>query len=55
MTRKQIDQAREIRLWVGQIVIPMVGVAMCFPEVRSKTKDAIISAKDKIKNTFTKK
>ena len=26
MTRKQIDAAREARLWIGQIVIPIAGI-----------------------------
>lgn len=46
MTYKQIEQAREIRLWIGQIVVPAASavVAMsCIPEVRgaiaAKAKD----------------
>lgn len=37
MTRRQIDQSREIRLWIGQIVVPAVtttAMAMAIPEVR---------------------
>lgn len=26
MTNKQIDASREARLWLGQIVLPIVGV-----------------------------
>lgn len=37
MKRKNIDTMREIRLWVGQIIVPavtVVGSALAIPEVR---------------------
>lgn len=37
MKRKNIDAMREVRLWVGQIIVPavtVVGSAMVIPEVR---------------------
>lgn len=37
MKRKNIDTMREIRLWIGQIVVPavtVVGSALAIPEVR---------------------
>lgn len=37
MTYKQIEAAREIRLWIGQIIVPAATVtvaAMTIPEVR---------------------
>lgn len=37
MTYKQIEQAREIRLWIGQIIVPAITVAttmLTIPEVR---------------------
>lgn len=53
MTWKQIEASREIRLWIGQIVVPTItlaGMAMSIPEVREavcskarKTKEAINS------------
>lgn len=52
MTRRQIDQSREIRLWIGQIAIPAIGIALAFPEVREKAKEKILSAKDKVKTLF---
>lgn len=44
MKRKNIDTMREVRLWIGQIVVPaitVVGSALAIPEVRSAvaTKD----------------
>lgn len=38
MKRKNIDTMREVRLWIGQIVVPaitVVGSALAIPEVRS--------------------
>ena len=46
MTHKQIDAAREVRLWIGQIVVPAVttvAVAMAIPEVR---QNAVNKVKD---------
>lgn len=37
MKRKNIEAAREVRLWIGQIVVPAVTLAastMAIPEVR---------------------
>lgn len=37
MTYKQIETMREVRLWIGQIVVPVVtlaATAMAIPEVR---------------------
>jgi len=37
MTYKQIETSREIRLWIGQIIIPAASVALAIlsiPEVR---------------------
>ena len=37
MKRKNIDTMREVRLWIGQIVVPavtVIGSALAIPEVR---------------------
>lgn len=37
MTYKQIEASRELRLWIGQIVVPaltLAAAAMAIPEVR---------------------
>lgn len=48
MKRRNIDTMREVRLWIGQIIVPtltVVGSALAIPEVRSA-----VSAKLKRKN-----
>lgn len=55
MTRRQIDQSREIRLWIAQVLVPAVGIALAFPEVREKAKEKIISVRDKVRNLRNKK
>ena len=50
MTRRQIDQSREIRLWIGQILIPAAGIALAFPGVREKAKEKILYTRDKVKD-----
>ena len=54
MTYKQIEAAREVRLWIGQIVVPAVTTAaalMAVPEIRwavtSKVKEMKQSIRDK--------
>ena len=52
MTYKQIETSREARLWIGQVIIPAVGVVgMIFanPEIRAKVVDKAKCAKQAIK------
>ena len=54
MTWKQIETSREIRLWIGQIIVPTItfaGVAMSIPEVR----EAVSSKVRKMKETINSK
>jgi hypothetical protein len=52
MTYKQIETSREIRLWIGQIVVPaVVGVMAASPEARNYVKKKYVG----IKNTIHQK
>lgn len=55
MTIKQIEASREARLWLGQIVLPIVLVAMMIPESRTAVMTKLKQAKANIENKFTKK
>ena len=55
MTNKQIDASREARLWLGQIVLPIVGVVMMVPEAREAVMAKVKQAKRNIENKFSKK
>lgn len=58
MTYKQIEAAREIRLWIGQIVVPAATVAvtaMTIPEVRQMIAAKADSVKYKIKSKINKR
>lgn len=48
MTYKQIETSREIRLWIGQIIVPALAFSMAFPEVRQAAANKAKSIKDKI-------
>ena len=54
MTYKQIEASRELRLWIGQVIIPAaVGVATILtlhPELKEKAKDKFVEVKNKFKN-----
>ena len=57
MTRRQIDASRERRLWLSQIVIPTVTLAvtaMTIPEVRDAMKLKTCEWKQKIQNRMKK-
>lgn len=56
MTYKQIEASRELRLWIGQIVVPALTLAattMAIPEVRqaiaAKAEDIKYSIERKMK------
>ena len=54
MTWQQIETSREIRLWVGQIIVPTItlaGMAMSIPEVR----EAVSSKARKMKEAINSK
>lgn len=56
MTRKQIDASRELRLWIGQVIVPAVGVAAgvlaMHPEMREKAKQKCVNIKKSVKHKF---
>ena len=58
MTYKQIEQAREIRLWLGQVIVPAalgVGMILSNPEARSTIARTGRKIKDDIKWTIEKR
>ena len=57
MKRKNVEAAREVRLWIGQIVVPGVTVlasALAIPEVRqavaAKATELKLSIDQKVEN-----
>lgn len=55
MTNKQLDTSRELRLWIGQIVIPIIGVTMMIPEAREAVTKHIRKVKQNIETKFKRK
>ena len=55
MTYKQIEASRETRLWLSQIVLPIVGVVMMVPETREAVVTKVKEAKKNIETAFKKK
>lgn len=57
MTYKQIEGAREVRLWISQIIIPAATVAvtaMTIPEVRQTVAAKANEVRSKIENRMKK-
>lgn len=51
MTYKQIEASRELRLWIGQVIVPAVSVTavvLANPDVRNAAKKKL----DNIKRKF---
>ena len=51
MTYKQIEASRELRLWIGQVIVPAVSVTavvLANPDVRNAAKEKL----DRIKRKF---
>ena len=57
MTYKQIEAAREVRLWIGQIIVPAATLAvtiLAIPEVREAVAVKAKQVKNKIENKMKK-
>lgn len=55
MTYKQIEEAREVRLWITQVIVPAamtVGGLMLIPEVRETVVTKASEFKTKVKAKF---
>ena len=52
MTYKQIETMREARLWIGQIIVPAIGLAtttLAIPEVRQAVAEKVNDMKRSMK------
>lgn len=54
MTYKQIEASREARLWLTQIILPVVTVVMLVPESRKAVIAKVKNAKKAIETKFKK-
>ena len=53
MKYKHIEAARELRLWIGQVIVPVIAFAagtLAVPEIRNAVSTKINNAKQHIKN-----
>jgi hypothetical protein len=54
MTYKQIEASREVRLWITQVIVPVFGIAMLFPECRNAVVTKANDVADLVKRKFHK-
>ena len=54
VTYKQIEASREARLWIGQVILPIVTAVMLVPEAREAVVDKVKTVKKNIENKFKK-
>lgn len=55
MKYKHIEASREARLWIGQVVVPVVGtiaILMTNPQTKAAILDKAYAAKIFVKNKF---
>lgn len=53
MTYKQIEASREMRLWIGQVIVPAVGVTAALlanPEIRQAASQKVEDIKQHFRN-----
>ena len=56
MTYKQIEASREVRLWIGQIIVPtVVGIMAVSPEARQMVKNKYVQVKNTIRRKLGKR
>lgn len=55
MTYKNIEASREARLWLTQIVLPVITVVALVPGARNVVVTTVKKAKNNIKTKFSKK
>lgn len=51
---KTIEGWREVRLWIGQVIAPIVGVVMLSPDARNFVKGKFNEAKDWVNGVLHK-
>ena len=53
MTWKQIEASREARLWITQVIVPVLGIGAAYvaavPEAREKLAAKFVETKNRIK------
>lgn len=51
MKRKHIDAMREVRLWIGQVIVPAMALVMAVsPEARESVAEKVRNMKERISN-----
>ena len=49
-TWKRIEASREIRLWITQVIVPLIGIGAMIPEVREAAIAKVKEVKSKLKD-----
>lgn len=58
MTYKQIEASREMRLWIGQVIVPAVTAAIAIasnPQTRNYVSEKYNNVKSRIQKKFEEK
>lgn len=50
MSRRQIESSRETRLWITQVLVPLVSITMLVPELRNAVVTKVKEVSGKIKS-----
>lgn len=58
MTYKQIEASREMRLWIGQVIVPAAAAAVAIasnPQTRNYVSEKYNNVKSRIRKKFEEK
>lgn len=58
MTYKQIEASREMRLWIGQVIVPAAAAAIAIasnPQTRNYVSEKYNNVKSRIQKKFEKR
>lgn len=58
MTYKQIEASREMRLWIGQVIVPAAAAAVAIasnPQTRNYVSEKYNNVKSRIQKKFEKR
>ena len=55
MTYRQIESSREARLWITQVIVPMLGMATALAATVPEFREAVVTKTQEIKSKVKKK
>ena len=52
MTYKQIEASREVRLWITQVIVPVLGMTTALSATVPEFREAVVTKAKEVKDTI---